>query len=124
MAQRYELLTAEARQLERATAGSCRERDIYRTRKYGLLQVSTGFHRQYMCRIYNAVSRFTLQVPSDTGICYTAKLSENFRGPHYRFSRFRNVFQVLGHLQVRLIITGISRKNENHRIRLDKEYGK
>jgi hypothetical protein len=38
------------------------------------------------------------------------------------FSRFRNVFQVLGHLQVQLII--ISRKNENHRIRLDKEYGK
>jgi hypothetical protein len=55
----------------------------------------------------------------------------------YRFSKFRNVFQVLGHLQVRLIITCISRKNENHRIRLeygirkikdigtlDKEYGK
>jgi hypothetical protein len=39
------------------TAGSCRKRDIYRTRTYGLLQVSTGFHRQYMCRIYNAVSR-------------------------------------------------------------------
>jgi hypothetical protein len=57
MAHPYELLTAEARQLERATAGSCRKRDIYRTRTYGLLQVSTGFHRQYMCRIYNAVSR-------------------------------------------------------------------
>ena len=28
------------------TAGSCRMRDIYRTRTYGLLQVSTGFHRQ------------------------------------------------------------------------------
>jgi hypothetical protein len=28
------------------TAGPCRMRDIYRTRTYGLLQVSTGFHRQ------------------------------------------------------------------------------
>jgi hypothetical protein len=81
-----------------------------------------GFTGKYRCRIYNAVSRSTPQVSLDTGICYTAKLSENFDGPHYRFSRFRNVFQVFGHLQVRLII--ISRKNENHRIRLDKEYGK
>jgi hypothetical protein len=28
------------------SAGSCRMMDIYRTRTYGLLQVSKGFHRQ------------------------------------------------------------------------------
>ncbi len=39
------------------SAGSCRMRDIYRTRTYGSLQVSTGFTGKYRCRIYNAVSR-------------------------------------------------------------------
>ena len=83
---------------------------------------SCRFHRQIQVQDLQCSFKIYTSGSLDTGICYTAKLSENFDGPHYRFSRFRNVFQVLVHLQVRLII--ISRKNENHMIRVDKEYGK